>query len=110
MTKNEAKALIWKYYDAVDWLHDPAYVKVWAAEAKTFLFNLDTAPRAEIPSVIFENGYVRGMEHLILESNSDLIYSQEQLIELAHAWRVLVDDFIRRVGQDPGGNNFETIR
>lgn len=109
MTKEEAKAVIWRYHGAVDWLHDPAYVKVWAAEAKTFIFNLDNAPATELSSIIFENGYIRGMEHLILESNSDLITSEEQLRELAHAWRVLVDDYIQRAGKDLRKNNFEYI-
>ncbi|MBO5662620.1 MAG: hypothetical protein J6S12_02025 [Alphaproteobacteria bacterium] len=94
----EARKFIRDEIEKVDMIMDNNMLCAWAEEAKQFLFSLDEAPAENVVSIIFNNGYLRGMEYQMFVHELAPFDSEEFVAKVAHAWRVLVDDFIERAG------------
>lgn len=71
-------------------------VKVWAEESNTMLFVLDSAPADEVIAVIFEQGYVMGMEMLLNASGLEPFEQFDSVRKSAEAWFVLRNEFIKK--------------
>ena len=96
MTTNEAEKVIRENLESVDMLTAPERVKVWTGAARCALRDLDAKTADQVVSVIWEIGYVSGMEHAIYADNEKPFATEEAFFESAGAWHVLLDDFIKR--------------
>lgn len=97
MTREEASRFLWDKAEAVDLITAPQEVGAWAQECKTFLFNIDNAPAENVVPIIWEYGYIRGIEFTLFMAGH-VFKKEAELAEQAGAWRVLVDDFIEKAG------------
>lgn len=102
MTTKEASRFLWDRAEAVDMITAPSSVCSWAAECKYLLHAIDKAPAGDVVTIIWEYGYVRGIEHTLYMSGY-IFETDAELAKQAGAWRVLVDDFIERAGGEHYG-------
>lgn len=98
MDKKDARAFITKTIESVNDVKAMRMCCAWVREANDFLLALDEAPVENVGSIIFNNGYIRGMEYQLYVEDVKPFESVDYLVKLSQAWRVLVDDFIERAG------------
>lgn len=100
MTRNEA----WTYLrdKAEGEFINPA-VKLWAEESNTMLFVLDSAPAEEVIAVIFEQGFVMGMETLLNASGLEPFEEYDSVRKSAEAWSVLRAEFVKKAEREHYG-------
>lgn len=96
MNEKEARAYIRDKVITVDVLAAPEPVRAWVMEASEFLLVLDEAPTENVVSVIFNYGYVRGIEYEMYRAGREPFAEERSVFESAHAWKVLVDKFIEK--------------
>ena len=96
MDKTESKKFIRDAIGEVDFIRDNILLRIWASEAEHYLFVLDEAPRENVASVIFNNGYIRGMEAQLHMADIGKFKDIDYLAKMAYAWRVLVNAFINK--------------
>ena len=96
MNEKEARAYIRDKVNTVDMVTAPGPVRAWAIDASDFLLVLDEAPAENVVSVIFNYGYIRGMEYEMHRAGREPFAEARCAFESAQAWKVLVDKFIDR--------------
>lgn len=98
MNATEAREYIFNLVDSVDYLTACEASKMWASNARVFIYDMEKSGANDMPTIIFDNGYTRGIEVALFMNDEKPFTKEETMIQCACAWRALVDAYMERVG------------